>query len=319
MKKLLALVLILALGLSACGAEKIGTDYDFSAVAEETMAHIIEEAPNPGHSHLNGEWSVIMAARYGADVPEGWYDIYYENLCKFLEENGGELSSTKHGDYSRAVMTLTAIGRDIRNVGGYDLLESYTMEFVSKQGISGVIYALISLDTAGYELPEDSNVTREGLIQYMLDAEYDVGGWALIGETPDVDITAEVIQALAPYYGGDEKVTATVDRAVEYLSSVQKENGGFYAWEGENVQTAVQVVLALTSIGIDIRTDERFIKEDGWIGSYIMEYYLGGGAFCHTLGQGENSMATDQCMQAFIAIELFDRGEGRFYDFGDMN
>ena len=71
MKKLLALVLIFAFLLSGCGAEKIGTDYDFSKVAADTMLHIIEEAPNPGHSHLNGEWTVIIAARGGAEIPEG--------------------------------------------------------------------------------------------------------------------------------------------------------------------------------------------------------------------------------------------------------
>lgn len=318
MKKLLALILIFVFVFFGCSEGEIGTDYDFSKTAEKTMAHIIEEAPNPGHSHLNGEWSVIVAARYGAKVPEGWYDTYYINLCNTLVENGGVLSTTKHGDYSRAVMTLTAIGRDVTNVAGYNLLESYAdYDFVTKQGISGVIYALISIDSAGYEIPEGS-VSRENLIEYILEAEYEVGGWALMGDEPDVDITAGAIQALAPYYGEDERITAAVERAVAYLSKVQKPDGGFFAWEGENVQSAAQVVIALTSIGIDIRTDERFIKEDGWIGSYMMQYYLGGGAFCHTLGMGGDAMATDQCMQAFTALELFESGEGRFYDFNDI-
>ena len=45
MKKLLSFVLIIALMFSGCGAEKIGTDYDFSKVMEETMANIIENTP----------------------------------------------------------------------------------------------------------------------------------------------------------------------------------------------------------------------------------------------------------------------------------
>jgi len=139
-----------------------------------------------------------------------------------------------------------------------------------------------------------------------------------MGEDPDVDITAQVIQAFAPYYGENEEVTAAVDRAVAVLSEVQKPDGGFFAWESENVQTSAQVVIALSSIGIDIRTDERFIKGENWIGSYMMQYYLGGGAFEHTRGLGENAMATDQCMQAFIAMELFEKGES-FYDFSNLN
>ena len=146
LKKLLALVLIFIFAFSGCGAEKIPTDYDFTEVMEDTMAHIIEEAPNPGHNHINGEWSVIVASRYGAEVPENWHDIYYENLCNTLKENDGVLSKTKHGNYSRAVLTLTAIGRDPSDVGGYNLFDSYTdYEFVTHQGIPGSVFALLSL------------------------------------------------------------------------------------------------------------------------------------------------------------------------------
>ncbi len=319
MKKLIALVLIFVLLFSACGAEKIGMDYDFSGVMEETMAHIIEEAPNPGHSHINGEWSVIVAARSGAEVPEGWYDTYYANLCEELIASEGELTKTKHSDYSRTVLTLTAIGKDPSDVAGYNLFESYAdYEFVTHQGIPGSIFALISLDSIGYEVPK-GDVTREKLIEHILSEEYEGGGWALMGEEPDVDMTAQAIQAFAPYYGENEEITAAVERAVAVLSEVQKPDGGFFAWESENVQTAAQVVIALSSIGIDIRTDERFIKGENWIGSYIMRYYLGEGAFCHTIGMGENAMATDQCMQAFTAMRLFENGEGRFYDFSRID
>ena len=110
MKKLFAFVLIIVLLFSGCGAEKIGTDYDFSKVMEDTMANIIANAPNPGHSSIAGEWSIMVAARYGAEVPEGWYDTYYENLSKTLEEKSGVLTTTKHSNYSRAVLAVSAIG-----------------------------------------------------------------------------------------------------------------------------------------------------------------------------------------------------------------
>lgn len=312
MKKVLACLIVLTFVFSGCGAEKIGTDYDFSKVKAETMENIIESAPNPGHSSINGEWSVMVSARYGAEVPEGWYDTYYENLCATLEENGGELSGTKHSNYSRAVLTVTSIGKDPFDVGGYNLFETFSdFERVTHQGIPGSIFALISLDSAGYE-PE--GVDRKAFIDHILSEEYEGGGWALKGEDPDVDITSQVIQAFAPYYNVDEEITAAVDRAVEVLSKAQKPDGGFYAWESENSQTVAQVGIALSSIGIDIRTDERFIKDGNWIGSYIMQYYLGDGKFCHTLGMNADPMATDQCMQMFVAMELFEKGE-RYYDF----
>ena len=311
-KKLLSLVMIIALLLSGCSAEKIGTDYDFSSVMEETIKNIIETASNPGHTSINGEWSVMVAARYGAEVPEGWFDTYYENLCDTLIEKNGELTSSKHSNYSRAVLTLTVIGKDPTDVAGYNLFESYKdFDFVTHQGLPGAIFALIALESGGY-YPE--GVEREKFIGYILEQEYEGGGWALQGEEPDVDITAQVIQAFAAYYGKDEKITAAVDRAVAVLSDVQKPDGGFFGWDSENSQTTAQVGIALSSIGIDIRTDERFVKGENWIGSYIMKYYLGEGKFCHTLGMAYDPMATDQCMQMLVAMELFENGE-RYYDF----
>ncbi len=322
MKKLLALVLIFVLLLSACKAEKVPTDYDFTKVAADTMQNIFDEAPSPVHSHLGGEWAVLCSVRYGAVPPESWagYGTYYENLCNTLIEKEGALSSTKHTNYSRAVMALTAIGEDPENVAGYNLFDNFmSMEQVTKQGVPGSIFALIALDTVGYELPEESEVTREKLINHILSEEYPGGGWALIGDEPDVDITAQVIQAFAPYYGEDQKITEAVDRAIKVLSEVQKPDGGYFAWEGENSQSTAQVIIALTSIGIDIRTDELFIKGENWVGSYLMQYYLGEGAFCHTLGNGEDQMATEQCMLALIALEKFESDEGRLYDFSKMH
>lgn len=315
MKKIIAAALGLLILLSACGKETVGTDYDFSPVIEKTTEQVMESAPSPVHDSIYGEWSVINAARSGASVPQSWFDEYYANLCTALEEAGGVLSATKNTEYSRTIIALSAIGKDPANVAGYDLFShNMTMDEVTKQGISGVIFALIALDCKDYPLPEGSEVTREALVDYILENEYEGGGWAIIGDSADVDVTAQALQALAPHTD-DERAAAAAERAVALLSARQNDDGGFYAWQGVNSQTTAQVMIALTSLGIDPRTDERFIKSGGWIGSFLMKYYLGDGTFCHTIGNGADAMATDQCLQALISIKLLDNGGGAFYDF----
>ena len=44
-------------------------------------------------------------------------------------------------------------------------------------------------------------------------------GWALAGDTADVDLTAMAIQALAPY-AADEKVNAAIDSGLEFLQNL---------------------------------------------------------------------------------------------------
>ena len=319
MKKILALLLALTLALAGCSAaEKVTADYDFSEIIDETMKATLEAAPEPEHNHVYGEWCIVNGVRSGQEIPESWYATYYENLCATMTEAEGKLSSTKNSTYSRVVIALTAIGKDVTNVAGYNLLDNYMeMETVMKQGISGAIFALIALDCGNYDLPEGSDVTREALINALLDAEFENGGWAIIGTDPDVDITAQVLQALSPYTA-DEKVNAAVERGVAVLAGLQHEDGGFSGWGGVNSQSNAQVIIALTSLGIDIRTDVRFIKGENWLGSYIMKYYLGDGQFEHILGNGYDAMATDQCLQALMCIDRFDKGETRFYDFSDL-
>lgn len=314
MKKIIAATFALLILLSACGKETVGTDYDFSPVIEKTVEQIIEAAPSPVHDSIYGEWSVINAARSGVLVPQSWFDEYYANLSAALKEADGVLSATKNTEYSRTIIALSAIGKDPASVAGYNLFSHYmTMDEVTKQGLPGAIFALIALDCKDYSLPEGSEVTREALVDYILENEYEGGGWAIIGDSADVDVTAQALQALAPHMD-DEKVAA-VERAVNLLSERQNDDGGFYAWQGINSQTTAQVIIALTSLGIDLRTDERFIKSGGWTGSFLMKYYLGDGTFCHTLGNGADAMATDQCLQALISLELSDNGGGAFYNF----
>lgn len=315
MKKIIAAALALLILLSACGKETVGTDYDFSPVIEKTVEQIIVAAPSPVHDSIYGEWSVINAARSGVLVPQSWFDEYYANLSAALKEADGVLSATKNTEYSRTIIALSAIGKDPASVAGYNLFSHYmTMDEVTKQGLPGAIFALIALDCKDYSLPGGSEVTRETLVDYILENEYEGGGWAIIGDSADVDVTAQALQALAPHMD-DEKVAAAAERAVNLLSERQNDDGGFYAWQGINSQTTAQVIIALTSLGVDPRTDERFIKSGGWTGSFLMKYYLGDGMFCHTLGNGADAMATDQCLQALISLELSDNGGGAFYNF----
>lgn len=96
-------------------------------------------------------------------------------------------------------------------------------------------------------------MTREKLVQTILDAALENGGWALTGTTADPDMTAMAMQALAPYYDTDENVRAAVDKALDVLSAAQLPTGGFVSWGSENSESCAQVIVALTALGIDRR------------------------------------------------------------------
>jgi len=300
---------------------------DLGKAINETAALMFKNTPNPNVGTLAGEWTVLSLARSGYKIPQGYYDNYYNNVVKTLEDCDGNLHNMKYTEYSRVILGLTSIGKDVRDVGGYDLTKPLAdFNKVIKQGINGPIFALIALDTNNYDIPdvEEGKVqtTREMLIDYILskeitDKDGNVGGWALTGKVPDPDITAMALQSLAKYKD-EEKVKSYVDRAINVLSKIQLPTGGYSSWGTTNSESIAQVIVALTALGIDPAKDERFIKsEDKWTISAIMNFYVEGGGFKHVLDKEIDGMATDQGMYAIIAYDRFLKGKNKLYDMTD--
>ena len=195
-KRFVALLLALALLLCACGAAK--------TPLEQAAAYLKKAAPNPGYGSLNGDWTVFGLARSGVQVAGKYYETYYGNVEAAVTEAGGKLSETKYTEYSRLVLALTAIGRDPRDVGGYDLLVPLAdLERVAMQGVNGSIYALLALDSAGYAIPQNPDAavqaTREGYVDEILSRQNPDGGWANTTGNSDLDTTAMALTALAAY------------------------------------------------------------------------------------------------------------------------
>ena len=97
--------------LAAVGEPAVSVDDAVKA----TAAKLIKEVPAPVVSSVGGEWVVMALARLGYTVPQSYYDNYYKTLVKTLQEKQGNLSSTKYTEYSRIILALTAIGKDVTN------------------------------------------------------------------------------------------------------------------------------------------------------------------------------------------------------------
>ena len=187
---------------------------------------------------------------------------------------------------------------------------------IQTQGINGPIWALIALDSHNY--PTSGDVTREKLIETILGAVLEDGGWTLSGTKADPDMTAMAIQALAPYYKTNETVKAAVDKALEALSALQRNDGGFGSWGTVNSESCAQVIVALTALGIDPTADSRFVKNGLTVLDALASFYVTGGGFRHTAGGDLDGMATEQGYYALAAYYRFVNGQTSLYDMVDV-
>ena len=282
----------------------------------KTTGDYISGLGTPGVGSIGGEWMTIGLARSGRDVPSDYYDAVVDYVKANIDENG-RLDYARSTENSRIILALTAIGRDVTDVGGYNLLGGLdNMEFIENQGINGPIWALIALDSHDY--PTSGDVTREKLVQTILGAALENGGWALTGTTADPDMTAMAMQALAPYYDTDENVRAAVDKALDVLSAAQLPTGGFASWGSENSESCAQVIVALTALGIDPATDSRFVKNGMTALDALASFYVDGGGFRHTASGELDGMATEQGYYALAAYYRFVNGQTSLYDMSDV-
>ncbi|MCI6276571.1 MAG: hypothetical protein MR639_07520 [Clostridium sp.] len=298
-----------------------------------------------------GDWFPIGIGRYGyADD----YDAYIKAITANVTErykSKNKLHAAKATEWHRISLAVLAMGGDPTNIGQdpdgspinlikdgtYDRVDRNGRPILGKQGINGLIWGLISVDAKNYEIPDGSAYTRDDIISQILSKQCPDGGFALYGAVSDPDISAMAVQSLAPYYydndktyaaynGENKTVKQVVDETLAVLSKQQSEDGDFFSWGTQNVESTDQVVVALCSLGIDPEKDERFIKNGHTLIDGIMKYRNpADGGFFHSytydpenpsaLPDKSNSMATEQTLYTLVSYWRLRNNMRNLYDY----
>lgn len=291
-----------------------------------TTGDYMEALGTPSVGSIGGEWMVIGLARSDRNVPgvEDYYKKVQEYVAENIDPETGRLHKAKSTDNSRIIIALTAIGKDVTNVGGYNLLAGLSdLEFVKYQGNNGPIWALLALDSGNYPVPSGGTVTRQALIDEILRVQTSDGGWTVSGDKADSDMTGMALTALAPYYTKDLKVQEAIDKAIARLSEMQDEDGGYStSYDGTTKiatsESISQVVTALSALGINADTDPRFVKNGNSVIDALLRYYVKGGGFKHIMDGELDGMATEQAYYALTAYYRFLSGKTNLYDMTDI-
>ena len=317
---------------TASDGEKTSTPYTVTLTVAKPAGPDVQEAYKTTGDYLSGkgtpivgsiggEWLTIGLARSGRTVPEGYYDNAVAYVKAEINTTTNRLDRNKSTDNARLILALTAIGKDVTDVGGFDLLAGLDdMKYVKRQGTNGPVWTLIALDSHGYT-PAGS-VTRDALVETILSLQKDSGAWYInsTNTTDDVDMTAMAIQALAPYYKTNEAVKAAVDKALTWLSTMQKSDGSFAEMAGvaSSSESTAQVLVALCALGIDPTADARFAKNSFHVVDGLLTFYTGE-AFKHQLADATvDQMGTEQSYYALAAYMRLTGGRSFLYDMNDV-
>lgn len=276
-------------------------------------------------SSTAADWTVLFLGRLGIAEDYSAFlnrsSAYVKDLYDKNPSTG--LSTNTPTEWHRLTMAVLSAGGDPTDIGGHDLIADGTYNCLAgapwEQGMNGAAWALLALDSKGYEVPGKAKYTREDLIRYILGKELSGGGWSLDDKNPslDLDITSMVVYALAPHAAEDAKVKEAVNRGLDVLRSKISTDGDYNYGGTYNCESVAQAIIAFTSMGIDPATVTNASSGKSLLDGLLKYYSTKTGGFLHAYYDDENqnrpnSMATDQAMEAIAAYRLYQQGINLF-------
>ncbi len=264
----------------------------------------------------------IAGERKGADV-------YLTMLSRYVTAKyraDGALDPVKSTEWHRIALTVLALGGDPTDFAGHDLIKEGIFfrkdaADVDAQGISGVIFALITVDSMRYPVPEGARDDRNSLLSTLLSYQNPDGGFPQIMRLSDPDTTAMALVALSPYLkeafpevtAETEALRSAADAALHYLSETQLADGTYRSMGKVNCESTAQVLLALTALDI-APDDPRFVKENDLL-TALYSFRTENGGFYHTKEDEKPSpMAGQQAALALLALDRREKGLPFVYD-----
>lgn len=292
LKRWISLLLTAAILISgnSLSFANVGTDVVYAASNDiSTTASAVE---------------AVVSEVYAKGVLSDWYvpdmaadGCISEKMRSYVENIDEEIRLVT--DAERILIMKSAVG--IRD----EKLVDYICENIKGMSINQLIFGLLALDSYGYDRP----LARQQLIDGILASQNELGGFGS-ATVIDTDNTALAIQALAPY----EQCNKAVERGIEALAQMQGESGAFCNRYGaENSNSTSVAINALCGAGVDIFTDNRFIKSgnalEGLL-TFMNEDYTFG--FTNTR---HNALSTEQAFRAIVSVKRQLSGENKVYIF----
>lgn len=162
------------------------------------------------------------------------------------------------GNKSNQALVMLDIGENPTNYKGRNLIEEIIEEINKADDVSAnqrYLMAVIAVDKFNEKYKDQKiSYNEKVIIDNILSAQTEEGGFKERGDSPVAINTGLAIKALSKHKDF-EGVEDSINKAIEYLHSVQKDDGAFYTGTyvtGNNVE----IISGLLSIGEDLTSDK---------------------------------------------------------------
>lgn len=207
-----------------------------------------------------------------------------QTIMQHLTDTNSEyLMGLKAAAYSPgAVRAMNSLDIDPANVNGLDFLAPLTD--VSSKGTGDLADALKDLDSIDLSVWRSRGVDADSVVDKyaakILQNQMPDGKISYNADSiwEEVQFTAKNVAALAPHTD-KEYIAKAIDKAIEYLSSVQLADGSFPGRDGQpNGEATLAVLDMMNAAGIFL-DDDRFVKNGNTVADGLRTFYIEGVGF----------------------------------------
>jgi len=273
------------------------------------------------------DWPALGLFGFGEDISGPKWTVNGKNAAHFREQEVREgigLSTIKNTDFQRTIIGVCSAGKDPRNFGGKNLVETVkgtmlpnghfadsvadrkTGKPVGEDLVNAHIFGIIAMHVAGEPIPN-----RDKCLEWLANTQHPDGGFTFdvkYFDNPedydliesDVDMTAAALMGFAIL--GEDRSNPAVARAIEFLKKVQLDNGGFSSWGTVNPESCAWVTQSLTLLGIDPMGPEWTKPSGGNPVSAMLRFQLSDGSFTHVLDEADNLPIYDNAMSTYEGL-----------------
>ncbi len=282
--------------------------FDIPKFIDEGKAAATKHLTEKINYSFGQEWNIYALLRDGQTLPQEKLDSYYRSVAATVKNWNANVLAT---EIERTALALSIIGKDITDIEGINLANMICNHpDLTRQGSNALTWGLIALDLKNTPIPAGAKWTRESMVKELLTYQKNPdGGFGLNKKGGSgLDITAMTLQALS-FYQNMDGVQEAVERGVAYMAKCVEKNLDY-----GNAESISQVVIALSVLGRDLVAEPGFGDQVDNLMSALDAYLVEDQGFEHAKGQGVNTMATVQVMQALCAYERLSKGESGYWD-----
>ena len=266
----------------------------------DEVIQIIDSVSNAMSNIASPNWEEMTGMLLAGKGLSANHLTQLKNSVKDAAQNG-----TQSLAFATEILKVKASGNNPESFENVNLVNLLSQSSDLHDFVNNATFSLLALNSGDYNVANLQTI-KAALKQTILDNQHLGAGWNWTDNltTSDVDLTSMVITALAPYKN-EPAVQTAIEEAVDWLADQVNSGGGV----NDSPSSISQLIIGLTSNGINPATDQRFVKINGNPITNLISLYNGQGGF------GVNDpWGTRQGLQALLSYKFFLENKGSFYE-----